>query len=660
MQYRPEIDGLRALAVIPVILFHAGFEIFSGGFVGVDIFFVISGYLITSIIVAELNAGQFSLVNFYERRARRILPALFFVMLACLPFAWYWLIPEDMKAFSKSLAAVSLFASNILFWKTSGYFDTATELKPLLHTWSLAVEEQYYLFFPLLLMLLWRFQRFWIVSALSFLFLVSLFLAQWGATAAPSAAFYLLPTRGWELLVGAFIALYFSKQHDALSTQFWHQLGSVCGAVLIFYAVFVFDEKTPFPSFYTLIPVIGTALIVLSANKNTFVGKLLGSRVLVGIGLISYSAYLWHQPLFAFTRYKIFDEPSKWLMTAMVALSIALAYVTWRYVETPFRNKQGFSRKSIFTFSLAGSLFFILIGGVGSVTQGFKDRGMAQKFTALEYDTKKLGYKLCDSPALINGDPLNYCFVTNQGPVNAVIIGDSHADDKFYGIEKNDSSKNWALIGNSSCPPVLDVSVEGDQKGCERKFKKIIAWLISNEQIDTVLLSYYGNYALDTSYAADHIAKKVGPDNITISSNEIKDLQRAELFYYGLSRSVAELSKTNKSIYIAVDIPELPFFPVDCLRGRPDCQISLSQLQGRQAVHRKSLDDLKAQFPNVHIFDPTNIFCSAKSCSYIRNETVLYRDSHHLTLAGSDLYGEVFSRWRLEQVKLQREFPTRP
>ena len=213
MKYRPEIDGLRAVAVLPVILFHAGFELFSGGFIGVDIFFVVSGYLITTIIISEMDDGSFSIVNFYERRARRILPALFFVMAACLPPALFWMVASDLKSFGQSLFAVSTFSSNILFWSESGYFDTAAELKPLLHTWSLAVEEQYYIIFPIFLMLTWRFGIRWILVVLSLVFILSLGVAHWGAVYAAhpkilSGTFFLLPTRGWELLVGVFAAFY--------------------------------------------------------------------------------------------------------------------------------------------------------------------------------------------------------------------------------------------------------------------------------------------------------------------------------------------------------------------------------------------------------------------------------------------------------------------
>jgi peptidoglycan/LPS O-acetylase OafA/YrhL len=219
MKYRKEIDGLRALAVLPVILFHAGFTTFSGGFVGVDIFFVISGYLITTIIVDEMGKGSFSLLNFYERRARRILPALFFVMLCTLPFAWFWMLPTELKDYSKSLIAVPLFASNVLFYLTSGYFDMASELKPLLHTWSLAVEEQYYVLFPVFLMLAWKLGKRWIISLLVLVAIISILAAQWGSANHSNFTFYLLPTRGFEILIGALISLYFSQKNSIISVS---------------------------------------------------------------------------------------------------------------------------------------------------------------------------------------------------------------------------------------------------------------------------------------------------------------------------------------------------------------------------------------------------------------------------------------------------------
>ena len=310
MRYRPEIDGLRAIAVISVILFHAGFETFSGGLIGVDVFFVISGYLITSIMLSEMDEGKFNLINFYVRRMRRILPALFFIMALCIPFAWMWLIPNDMKDFSQSLIAVPTFSSNILFWKEIGYFQTAAQFKPLLHTWSLAVEEQYYILFPLFLMLAWQFGKRWILTTLIVVALLSLGVAHWAAYNKPVAAFYLLPTRGWEILLGVFVAFYFNRHKSVHFKQITHQVLSAVGFTLILFSIFAYSEQTPFPSLFTLVPTIGAVLVILFAHKNTFVHRLLSHSLMVGIGLASYSAYLWHQPLLAYARFVTFHQLS--------------------------------------------------------------------------------------------------------------------------------------------------------------------------------------------------------------------------------------------------------------------------------------------------------------------------------------------------------------
>jgi len=292
MNYRAEIDGLRALAVLPVILFHAGFELFGGGFVGVDVFFVISGYLSTTILIEDIESDRFSLLSFYERRARRILPALFFILMLCTLFAWLWMLPKQMTDFSLSLIAVALFGSNILFWQESGYFAAASEEKPLLHTWSLAVEEQYYLLFPLFLLFALRFGKnkvFWtIVIFASF----SLAMSEWGWRNKPEANFYLAPTRAWELFAGS-IAAFTLLKRGLRSSNFL----SMLGLVAICFAIFVYDENTPFPSVYAFVPVVGVVLLILFAGKDTLAAKLLSTRIMVGIGLISYSAYLWHQPL---------------------------------------------------------------------------------------------------------------------------------------------------------------------------------------------------------------------------------------------------------------------------------------------------------------------------------------------------------------------------
>lgn len=366
MKYRSEIDGLRALAVLPVILFHAGFDWFSGGFIGVDVFFVISGYLITTIIISEMDEGKFSIINFYERRARRILPALFFVILTCIPFAWLWFTPDDLRNFGQSLVAVSTFSSNILFWLESGYFDTHAEMKPLLHTWSLAVEEQYYIVFPIFLMLSWRLGLNCVLGILSIFFLGSLVLADWSTQYASdptiiSGAFFLLPTRGWELLIGVFIAFYL-KYRRTFSSIYINQILSFFGFFLICYSIISFDKTTPFPSFYTLIPTIGTGLIILFAASETLIHRLLSLKIFVGIGLISYSAYLWHQPLFAFARHLTINQTSNFLFIVLIMITFLLAWLTWRIVEKPFRDKNLFTKKSVMVISLTSIIIVTLIG----------------------------------------------------------------------------------------------------------------------------------------------------------------------------------------------------------------------------------------------------------------------------------------------------------
>ena len=361
MKYRPEIDGLRTVAVLPVILFHAGAAPFSGGFVGVDVFFVISGYLITTILIGELEEGRFSIINFYERRARRILPALFFVMLCTLPFAWAWMQPSQLKDFAQSLWAVSIFGSNVLFWKTSGYFAAAADEKPFLHTWSLAVEEQYYVLFPVFLFLAWRFGRnrvFWMIT---FFAAGSLLISEWGWRNEPKANFFLFPTRAWELFAGS-IAAFVIKTHGIRTNQI---LAGV-GLLAILYSIFFYTEATPFPSLYALLPVGGSVLIVLFATKETFAGALLSTRPFVGIGLISYSAYLWHQPLFAFARIRATEAPSFTLMMVLSVVALGLAWFSWRFVERPFRLKDVTSRRLIFSVSLTGIVFFVALGLVGN------------------------------------------------------------------------------------------------------------------------------------------------------------------------------------------------------------------------------------------------------------------------------------------------------
>ena len=358
MIYRAEIDGLRALAVIPVILFHAGFQLFSGGYVGVDVFFVVSGYLITSILIEDIENKKFSIVYFYERRARRILPALTVVSLVSIVFAWILLSDVALRKFGNALIGVSTFVSNIIFWQQKGYFSESAELYPLLHTWSLAVEEQYYVLFPIFLILSWRFGKervFWIIVVIS---VISLIISEWGWRNKANANFYLAPTRVWEIFAGS-IAAFIVQKRGVRSNN----LIATLGLSAIFYSFLFYDKSTPFPSVYTLVPVIGVVLMVLYADAKTVVAKLLSNKILVGIGLISYSAYLWHQPLFAYTRHIInqihIDYGIRFLL---ILVTFIMAYISWRYIEKPFRKKSAISKNSIFVISFLSLVGLFLIG----------------------------------------------------------------------------------------------------------------------------------------------------------------------------------------------------------------------------------------------------------------------------------------------------------
>lgn len=433
MQYKKEVDGLRAISVLSVILFHANYTLFQGGFVGVDIFFVISGYLITGILLKEKLTGNFSLAHFYERRARRILPALFFVLLSCLPLAWMWLPPVDMKHFTQSLLSVLFFSSNIVFYSSTGYFDTAAEWKPLLHTWSLAVEEQYYVFFPLLLMLTWRLARYWVVIFLIIIATTSLIYAQHQSVNNPASAFYLLPARAWELLIGALIAFYsLSKWNRRFSTPIAN-LGSLLGLLLISSAIFGFNKDNAFTGFYMLIPTLGAALIIVFATQETLVGKLLSLKLLVAIGLISYSAYLWHWPLFVFARYKLLPQvPSHETFGILAIASLVLGYITWKLIETPFRNRQKISVGMVAACAISANIFFLGFGLKGYQSKGFESRiATTNETPIIDFPWLLNGwcfYQPDVSDQLTIGEKGVACWLGNKdAPKKAVLIGDSIA-----------------------------------------------------------------------------------------------------------------------------------------------------------------------------------------------------------------------------------------
>ena len=382
LRYRREIDGLRALAVLPVVAFHASVSAMPGGFLGVDIFFVISGYLITTILLNEHQAGGISILRFYERRIRRILPALFLVMLVSIPFAWMWMLPKQFVEYAHSMIAVPLFGSNILFWQESGYFAQAADLKPFLHTWSLAVEEQFYVFFPLALAYFLRFGRTTVLLLILMAFGASLGLSEYGAHNFARANFLLAPGRAWQLLAGTLCAFYLQGN----SRQPESQVLSLLGLLLVVGSILVFRPSFHTPEVITLFPVVGVMLIILFAGPGTWTGRILGTRFLVGIGLISYSLYLWHQPVFAFARIRSMSPLEPFTYVGLVFLSLILATLSWRFVERPFRRGREqaglFSRSGVFISAATVSAALIIFGGL--ISAGFLRSGPQRLLASVE------------------------------------------------------------------------------------------------------------------------------------------------------------------------------------------------------------------------------------------------------------------------------------
>lgn len=619
IQYRPEIDGLRALAVIPVILFHAGFQLFSGGFVGVDIFFVISGYLITTIILAELETGQFSILKFYERRARRILPALYVVLALCLPVAWLWLMPNDAKEFSKSVVAVLVFASNIFFWRQSDYFDAATELKPLLHTWSLGVEEQFYVLFPIFLMFAWRLGRKRIVAILAMVALLSLALAEYVISNKPDAAFFLLPTRGWELAMGALIAFYLKGSERDRCTPALHQILSFVGLGLITLAILAFSKETPFPGLSALIPTVGAGLIILFALPGTLVGRLLMSKVFVGVGLISYSAYLWHQPLLSFTRHRSFTQPHDAVIALILALTFGLAYLTWRYVEQPFRRQDRIAKRVVWRFSLA-SAAVLSVCAVGlqmatpeSHSRLNRDADVLSRLHTCLFDPgqtfETLLQNRCDSvqPSAIRIDGRK-----DQSSKVYVLFGDSLAASLYPGLARIFGEHAIIQLTGTSCRPLRS---EKDRR-CADFYDWFVDTYVPNNRMDGIIVSssWLKTYKTlgDKEFRArlDALFEKLKEKRVIIYS------QPASLSL-DIHRYVYKLERFGMEVPLNLEVEA---------EGLEDVNAALSE---------------EASKFGFEFIDASQLFCSKGKCTVAKDGVFYFWDTVHLTMPGSALLAEV-------------------
>lgn len=647
MKYRPEVDGLRTVAVFSVMFFHAGFSAFSGGFVGVDVFFVISGYLITGILLTDLKRGDFSIVKFYERRVRRIMPALFLVVLVSIPVAWYVLLPSDMLRFAHSVVAVFTFSSNILFKRESGYFDTDSELKPLLHTWSLSVEEQYYIIYPVILILIYKINRRLLPLALSILAGICFFVAQRWVGSKPEAAFFLLPSRAWELLVGAGVALYCRQPQyrKVLPQRIWGGI-AFTGLAMIVAATLLFDGDTQFPGFAALLPTLGTAAVIASASADNAVGRFLAWRPMVGLGLLSYSAYLWHQPIFAFVRHQAGTELGGVPGIGLVGLAFALAYLSWRYVERPFRDRTRCGRRFAFLLTLLSAGAFIGFGVLAIKRAGFESNWISRQNpeTAGIYRMLSVERSVNDMRARRGGGQddgecrfnlhstavdveqrLAACHA-KYGP-GVLVLGDSHAIDLF-GLLLHSSPEEKFIVGmtRAGCRP------HTPDQDCD--FNRVLDFISRNRVFSGAIYEQAGFYLLRS-------------DTRTGSRKMIADLpldQRISGIYPNEDyiRAVYEfLSRVGSLLPIVWFGPRVePHLSAKEIL-RQGCHHSYSLRPGQYEIYRQLdavIARLGAPYPKVRYFSQNELFRFDFSRDLLQCDAIFWADGDHFSQAGEERF----------------------
>lgn len=650
MNYRPELDGLRAIAVIPVMLFHAG--LCAGGFVGVDVFFVISGYLITGILVSQDAEGGLRLAQFYERRARRILPALFVVSLACLPLAWWLLLPGEFVEWSRSLLSVATFSSNIYFWQQTGYFSTAAELQPMLHTWSLAVEEQFYLIYPLSLLLIWRLSRRHLSTVLWAALVGSLSLSIALVGARPSAAFFLLPTRAWELLVGAVIAhREFSPSHHQDSRRPFggHGAGAIgfAGLTLILVAMAWYDKRTPFPGVAAILPVLGTALVILGAAPTNLTGRVLAVRPLVGIGLISYGAYLWHQPLLAFARIWNFVEPDSWVLVSLLALSLLLAYLSWKLIEVPIRHAAWSSRRPVFLFAGLGSLALIVVGGIGAIRNGFPARFELPARVVASFESDRRA-DACFGKPFWQEDTIWTCAMGKLDVAPSVLVaGDSHAQALFPAFDQalRQLGVGGTFTGASACPPLLNLTLLENrfpkEGSCYDRNRATLEHVRSNNIRLVFLVARWPLYS-DSGYAGD-LLQPVGRQ--TNSPRSL--LESRTTVSEGLLSTVEAYRQGGVQVVIVGDVPQQPvdvrraYYRIFRTTGEQTVDAALRRSSiptGRHLQLQAFMSNAVASARTTREFtalslDP--ILCDTDVCPIGTPAVAYYFDDNHLSRAGA-------------------------
>ena len=636
--YRADVDGLRALAIVAVLLYHGGFGFAGGGYVGVDVFFVISGYLIASLILAELAAGRFSVLGFYERRVRRLFPALFFVLTACSVAAVCLFLPDELRRFGGSALATSVFASNVFFWLETGYFQTAAELKPLIHTWSLAVEEQFYFFVPLLLLLGVRRRPAALVRWTAGILVVSLIASEWAVRTSPSAAFYLTPFRVWELATGVMLALpRRTMRPNSLtrSAAAWLGLGLIVGSGAIF------SWQTPFPGLSALAPCAGTSLLIWSGTGgDTAVKRLLSRPPIVYLGLISYSLYLWHWPILSFARYWAVRELSAPETLALLATSVGLAALSWRFVEQPFRARSGvLARRMLFGAAGAAIAGVCLFGLAAFMSQGWPGRLDAESLRLAssnrDRNPRTAECSFFDAEDLLDG---RACRLGPAGGTSTFVVwGDSHADALMPAFDQLAlrHGVSGLFLGRVGCPPLLGVDRPGTDFHC-RSFNEAARKAIEASGARTVILvARWRHFSSEPLYGHEaRVRVVISEPGIASSGVEGND----RVLMHGLERTLASLSAYR--VFVVAGIPEVGYDVPEVLArlrhlGRHfDIRPPRSAFAERQRPVQYIFDTERQRF-SFTLLEPSRRLCDSRFCKVEKDGKPLYWDSHHLSGTGA-------------------------
>lgn len=623
MKYRADIDGLRAFAVTSVLIFHAFPSLMPGGFVGVDVFFVISGFLISGIIFKELETSSFSFANFYARRVKRIFPALIAMLTASYAFGWFFLFNDDFRRLGSHIFRASLFLSNLILWREAGYFDNAAETKPLLHLWSLGIEEQFYIVWPVILWIFWRFKalRLPLIATLTISSLIwNIYQSRLDLT----HDFYSPLTRFWELSSGAWLAYDLSKR-DSTSHKFRNGISALAVLVLLA-AIYVIDSKKAFPGAWALMPVIGAVLLIYAGPMAWCNRVLFSHRAVVWIGAISYPLYLWHWPALAFARIVEGATPSVTIRLGALVLSVLLAWGTYSWIEKPIR----FGAKSALKTPLL-IVTMALVGYVGLICKnagGYPMRPIMQ--SQVEANIGDIGHEAFHTYYGNNFFPcadarvhaksekwgeMVRCFQTQrEGPIDLVMIGDSHAEHLLLGMAEALPTLHIAVYPRSELP--FKRSAE---------YAEIFDSLLNDSRVKNVLM---------TSMWA------VAPLNADERETFVKDLDQ----------TIQMLTAAGKHVYLTDDTPKFGFDPQRCkfshpLSGRSNCDESSESYRQVHASYLPILEAVQKANPRaVSLIRLDDLFCDEQVCRMAIDGHILFRDNNHFNILGSRLVGQALAK----------------